>query len=446
MARRFLGALLTVASLAFSSCVRRPVETVFPRAAPAPVAAPGPRPKLITMPEAVPGKYLIGLAVGADAVEVAGRLRRDAERLGVKATFSPAERRARLIVARLEPRGDALAHAAWLDQTARLPSVEVVEQASVLHRKGGCAELSWGLDRIDQLDGGAPLDGSYSHARSGEGVITYVADDAVETGHEQLESRASRIFPPGDLAPACTHGTGVAGVVAGRTTGAAPRSTIRSLRIYPDCREEGDTEGLALALDWLLQAPAEARPGSILVISSGFCGCPGCMRSCDDEDRGCGGVPEGEVIGTLVAELLGRGVLVVAAAGNEFVPLCACSYPAAIPGVLAVGASMFGTAGDSKWWTRGCQGTNHGPLVALYAPGDAVLVPGVAGCHRDTGTSFAAPLVAGALARMVQKCRPTLAQLPGLVQSLLQAARAGRADDPFPLLHLPFEEPPCPPQ
>jgi hypothetical protein len=79
-----------------------------------------------------------------------------------------------------------------------------------------------------------------------------------------------------------------------------------------------------------------------------------------------------------VAYAEGKGVLVVAAAGNS--SGIGPAYPAAYPGVVSVEASN--TNDNPYSWS------NFGPSVALAAPGCFVLY----GC----GTSFASPLVSGA--------------------------------------------------
>jgi hypothetical protein len=117
-----------------------------------------------------------------------------------------------------------------------------------------------------------------------------------------------------------------------------------------------------------------------------------------------------------------RGIVVVASAGND--STCRPSFPAAIPGVVSVGA--IGPDGPA-WFS------NYGDWVRACAPGVDVissffsLFDGTDFRFRSwatwSGTSFAAPAVVGALVRetRVSGCSPTDA-----VAHLIDAPWLGR--------------------
>lgn len=97
------------------------------------------------------------------------------------------------------------------------------------------------------------------------------------------------------------------------------------------------------------------------------------------------------------------GVLVVAAMGNENTD--SPSYPAAYPGVLAVGATK---ADDTR-----ARFSNQGSHISVSAPGHRVLSTVLYGKYETiSGTSMAAPHVAG-LAALIKSAKPdwTAAQI-----------------------------------
>lgn len=111
-----------------------------------------------------------------------------------------------------------------------------------------------------------------------------------------------------------------------------------------------------------------------------------------------GGPSPSKVLASAVKYALGKGVVIVAAAGNSHFDV---GYPAAYPGVLAVSAS---DAHDQIAWF-----SSRGPEVAIAAPGvdvtqQTVCDGGANHCEifgEWSGTSMASPHVAGAAALLV---------------------------------------------
>lgn len=120
----------------------------------------------------------------------------------------------------------------------------------------------------------------------------------------------------------------------------------------------------------------------------------------------------------VVRYALDRGCVLVAAAGND--GGTTTYWPAAFPGVIAVG-SVGADGRPSAFSTRG----DH---VAVCAPGERVLTLGLTGYQRATGTSFAAPFVAGAAALLVARANRRSTPLDGFeARRLLMQSAA-----PFP--------------
>jgi subtilisin family serine protease len=120
-----------------------------------------------------------------------------------------------------------------------------------------------------------------------------------------------------------------------------------------------------------------------------------------------------------IGSAFGDGAVVVASAGNAGERGDPTTYPAAYPHVLTVGATDLGL-GPAAFSTAG-EG------VDLVAPGEAVPVAAPLGLDRDgtadgltrqTGTSFAAPIVSG-LASWLVAARPRLTS--GQYEDLLRA-------------------------
>lgn len=213
------------------------------------------------------------------------------------------------------------------------------------------------------------------------------------------------------------HGTRVAGILAAdefiyqgrRYRGVAPDARLVALRIDRDSEPVPD-ERLERALDWVIDHRADFDI-TIVNISFGFG-----SFSADEVSS---------VFGDELAELKAAGVFVVGSSGNEGVGATpGIDYPAADPNVFSVGAvDDFGTITDF---------TERGSLLDMLAPGDSV--PTIDAGQplnatdeivRASGTSFAAPFVAGAVALMRQ-ASPTLTIAD--IGSILRASSQNNVD------------------
>jgi len=188
-----------------------------------------------------------------------------------------------------------------------------------------------------------------------------------------------------DVSDGDGHGTRAAAIAAGKPgkfRGVSPTSPILPVKVL-DAQGEATAEDLIKGID----AAVDRGAGVINISSSGPAG-----ASTEDEDQ---------LVQMAIGRAFNRGALVVAAIGNE--GLADLTVPAAYAHVLSVGAA--GGEGRASF-------SNFGLGLDLLAPGVDLLTPAPAtvcplGYGLASGTSFAAPAVAGALA-LLDGLRPKL--------------------------------------
>lgn len=266
------------------------------------------------------------------------------------------------------------------------------------------------------------LDASRDLTLGAERVVVAVIDSAIDTAHADL---AAKIVPGFDFAsntseiqtPPDPHGTHVAGTAAATTdngvgvAGVAANARLMPLNVFPEGSGASSVD-VARALYFAAGACPYLRDGSfvcgeapvdVVNLSLGSIN-PSCEATSYDATMEDG-----------LAYALGRGVALVAAAGND-----ACDrlgWPAESPTTIAVSA-----VGPSLTLTPY---SNYGPDVFLAAPGgdqsggsaDGVLstLPGD-GYGFFQGTSMASPHVAG-VAALVRSVNPGLS--PSAIYDLL---------------------------
>ncbi|MEV0126049.1 type VII secretion-associated serine protease mycosin [Streptomyces sp. NPDC050703] len=237
---------------------------------------------------------------------------------------------------------------------------------------------------------------------TGRGVRVAVIDTGVDTQNPQLKpavdvSRGRNFLPAEDdegekiergrangTTDRVGHGTRVAGIIAARPAkgtgfvGLAPDATIIPIT-QNDAEGHGTAATLAKAIDHAVDADAD-----VINISQ-------------DTANAAEPAPE---LKRAVDRALGQHRVVVASAGNDGLGgNIKKTYPASYEGVLAVAASDRNNERAAF--------SQSGDFVDVAAPGVDMVstVPGGGHC-ADSGTSFAAPYVAG-LAALIKSKHPT---------------------------------------
>ena len=258
---------------------------------------------------------------------------------------------------------------------------------------------SWGLDRTDQRS--LPLDKQITRGGTGAGVSAYVIDTGVYAASAEFGSRVTSgftAFNDGNGSNDChSHGTHVAGTMAGSTYGFATQATIIPVRVL-DCNGSGSTAGIVAGIDWIIQHHVAGTP-AVANMSLGS------MSGVD------------LAINDAVARGVADGITFVVAAGNFYSDACNFS-PSSEVSAITVGAITF----DDYF----AEFSNRGTCVDILAPGVQIISAAITSptaTSSKSGTSMAAPHVAGVVANMLGNA-PTLTPAQVATQLVATATKS----------------------
>jgi subtilisin family serine protease len=267
----------------------------------------------------------------------------------------------------------------------------------------------------------------------GQGVVVAIMDTGVDVGHPDLaaswRSGSNSWFDPYGEHPSVPvdllgHGTQVMGVIVGgdaggTAIGVAPEAQWIAVKIFDD-RGKATTVSIHQGFQWLLDPDGDPEtPDTPHVVNSSWTfGSPGCNLAFQAD----------------LQALRYASVLPIFAAGNFGPGASTDASPANYPEAFAVGA----VDDDDDLYAYGSRGPSacgepSTVFPEIVAPGVDVWTTDRFGRYVDaTGTSVAAPHVAGALALLLN-AYPDLTiaeQEAGLVNSALDLGAVG-ADNEF---------------
>ena len=235
----------------------------------------------------------------------------------------------------------------------------------------------------------------------GQGVVVATMDTGVDVSHPDLASRwrggTNSWYDPNGEHPSTPtdvsgHGTWTMGVMVGGDAGGssggiAPDAAWIAVKIFND-RGTATSTGIHQGFQWLLDP--DGNPGTAdapdIVNDSWTMSNSGCLLDFQPD----------------LASLRAAGILPVFAAGN-YGPLSGSSRsPANNPEAFAVGATDDADA-IYPYSSRGPSPCSQPVYPQVVAPGVGIRTTDLYGLYADTtGTSVAAPHVAGALALLLQ--------------------------------------------
>jgi subtilisin len=260
-------------------------------------------------------------------------------------------------------------------------------------------QTPWGIQAIYN-------DASITRTSGGNGVKVAVLDTGVFTNHIDLAGSAeqckdftqtSSSLVNGTCTDRNGHGTHVAGTALAHggydglgVYGVAPEAELWAYKVLTDSGS-GYSDDIANAIRHA--ADEKTRTGAKVIISMSL-----------------GSSAKDTLIANAVTYAYGKGVLVVAAAGNSGYAANTIGYPGALPNAIAVAAlenvQENGTYRVANYSSRGNPNTDGDFVIGekdveISAPGSAIESTWYDGNYKSiSGTSMATPHVSGLAAKL----------------------------------------------
>ncbi|KAJ3548620.1 hypothetical protein NM208_g923 [Fusarium decemcellulare] len=270
----------------------------------------------------------------------------------------------------------------------------------------------WGLSAISHAN--PPLsNASYIYDSSaGSGTFSYILDSGLFAEHVDYEGRAAFAYDAtGGAETDHGHGTHVAGIIGAATYGVAKKTSLIGVQVTGSTI--GQSSWILDGLTWTANDIAAKKRAGKAVINMSL------------------STTSSAIVNNAVQAVIDAGIPVVAAAGNSNSDTADWS-PANLPDAITVAASNS----NYRRWSA----SNWGSTVDLFAPGQAIpstYVGSSSEVYTTSGTSMAAPYVAGVVAYLLQlEGAKTPAELKARVLGLaIKDVISDRKDVPDLLLY-----------
>lgn len=253
--------------------------------------------------------------------------------------------------------------------------------------------VPWGIKQIN-------ADQCWSN-NTGDSVKVAVVDTGISTGHPDLAANlkggASFVSYTTNYNDDNGHGSHVAGIIAALdneigVVGVGPKIDLYAVKVL-DRKGSGTISGIIKGLEWCVN-------NNVQVVNMSL-----------------GSSIYSQALADAVINVNNAGIVQVAAAGNSGGEII---YPAALPEVIAVGATADS---DNNLAYFSC----IGPQLDLVAPGVSIKSSYKGTAYATmSGTSMASPHVAGVAALVIQSGK---AILPAEVQTILESTATNLGGD-----------------